>query len=247
MLHFGLIGYPLSHSFSRGYFTEKFHRLGLSDTYVYHNFPLPSIEEFPALIQSRPELLGLNVTIPYKRSVIPFLDELDAAAAEIGAVNTIHVKGGRLKGYNTDVVGFGQSLDAFLARSGGPVKVALVLGTGGAAAAVAWALRRREIPYRLVSRKAGKDRWTYPDLTPERLARHELIINTTPLGMAPRESTRPELPYHALGPQHRLYDLVYNPAETLFLRHGRLQGAATINGLEMLHGQAEAAWAIWQS
>jgi shikimate dehydrogenase len=243
---FGLIGYPLSHSFSRRYFTEKFRQLGLKD-HAYENFPLASIADFPDLIAAHPDLVGINVTIPYKQQVMNYLDEIDPAAASIGAVNTIHRQEGRLKGYNTDVIGFGDSLDRFLADTGGPASAALVLGTGGAARAVAWALQQRQIPCRFVSRQPGEDHWCYAELTERQVTEADLIINTTPLGMAPGTSAYPDIPYQCLSGRHRLYDLVYNPAETVFLQRGRERGAATMNGLEMLHGQAEAAWSIWQS
>lgn len=245
MTYLGLIGYPLSHSFSEGYFTEKFAREGISDRFCYETHPLAQITELPALIARKPGLLGLNVTIPYKEAVLPYLDELDPAAAEIGAVNTIHFKDGRSIGYNTDVVGFQNSLDDFLMANGGPSGQALILGTGGAAKAVAWVLGNRDVDFHYVSRNPLADQLSYEQVNETFIADIDLIVNTTPLGMAPKIETCPDIPYHCLGKGHRLYDLVYNPAETLFLKQGRLQGAATLNGLAMLHGQAEAAWSIW--
>lgn len=245
MTYLGLIGYPLSHSFSEGYFTEKFAREGISDRYCYETHPLTQITELPALIASKPGLLGLNVTIPYKEAVLAYVDDLDPAAAEIGAVNTIHFKDGKSVGYNTDVLGFEKSLDDFLMINGGPSARALILGTGGAAKAVAWVLRQRGVAFHYVSRAPLADQLAYTELDEVVLRGVDLIVNTTPLGMAPKMETCPDIPYHCLGKEHRLYDLVYNPAETLFLKHGRLQGAATLNGLAMLHGQAEAAWSIW--
>lgn len=243
---YGLIGYPLTHSFSQRYFTEKFRQLGLVD-HAYEHFPLVKVDNFPDLLATHPDLKGINVTIPYKQQVMPFLDELDPAAEAIGAVNTIDRREGRLKGYNTDVIGFGHSLDHFLATTGGEPTAALILGTGGAAKGVAWVLRQRGIAYQSVSREPGEGRLGYEELTGREVEEADLIINTTPLGMAPYVNSYPNIPYQCLTARHRLYDLIYNPGETVFLQRGRERGAATMNGLDMLHGQAEAAWAIWQS
>ncbi|MCB0637849.1 MAG: shikimate dehydrogenase [Lewinella sp.] len=243
---FGLIGYPLTHSFSQRYFTEKFRQLGLVG-YAYENFPLATVEDFADLLTTHPDLRGINVTIPYKQQVMRFLDELDPAARAIGAVNTIDRRGGRLRGYNTDVIGFGNSLDHFLATTGGEPNAALILGTGGAALGVAWVLQQRGIAYQSVSRVAGEGRLSYETLTGAEVEEADLIINTTPLGMAPHVNSYPNIPYQCLTARHRLYDLIYNPGETVFLQRGRERGAATLNGLDMLYGQAEAAWAIWQS
>lgn len=247
MTYFGLIGYPLSHSFSEGYFTEKFAREGIADQFCYETHPLAEITELPALIASKPGLLGLNVTIPYKEAVMAYLDELSPAAAEIGAVNTILFKDGKSIGYNTDVIGFKDSLDRFLLAHGGPSKNALILGTGGAAKAIAWVLQQKGVDFHYVSRNPEAGQFSYQEVNKELCAGIDLIVNTTPLGMAPNIETCPDIPYHCLGKGHRLYDLVYNPAETLFLKQGRLQGAATLSGLAMLHGQAEAAWSIWRN
>lgn len=244
-MQFGLIGYPLSHSFSKGYFGKKFADLGLVETHRYDNYPLPSIEKFPQLLKEQPGLRGLNVTIPYKQQVIPFLDELSPGAEAVGAVNTILFEQGRRIGYNTDVIGFQESLQGFLNEHGGPSQAALVLGTGGAAKAVVWVLAQLSIEANLVSRRGGEGLLTYEDLTEEVMSSIDLIVNTTPLGMSPNIDTCPNIPYHCLSPQHRLYDLVYNPEETLFLSKGKQRGAATINGYAMLLGQAEAAWDIW--
>ncbi|MEL7424756.1 MAG: shikimate dehydrogenase [Bacteroidota bacterium] len=246
-MQLGLIGYPLSHSFSKGYFGEKFEHLGLSATHSYENFPLPGIDDFPLLLERQPNLKGLNVTIPYKQAVIPFLNELSPGASSIGAVNTIVFTEGKRIGYNTDVIGFGDTLKEFLANTGGPSKGALILGTGGAAKAVAWVLEQQLIPFHYVSRRSRKGVLTYEELSEERMAGIDLIINTTPLGTSPAIDTFPNIPYHCLQPQHRLYDLVYNPEETRFLAQGKAQGAATMNGLPMLHAQAEAAWNIWNA
>lgn len=238
---FGLIGYPLSHSFSKGYFIEKFKREGIADC-AYELFPLSDISLFPALLQEQPNLVGLNVTIPHKEAVIPYLNELDEEAREIGAVNTITIRSGKTKGYNTDVYGFEASFRKHLQPHH---QRALVLGTGGASKAVLHVLRKWGIPYLLVSRTGGEGKISYNDLTPELLESHTIIINTSPLGMYPKVEACPELPYEALTPQHYLYDLIYNPAETIFLRKGKEAGAITENGLEMLHLQAEKAWEIW--
>ncbi|RMF20527.1 MAG: shikimate dehydrogenase [Bacteroidetes bacterium] len=240
---FGLIGFPLSHSFSKKYFAEKFAREGLVHC-AYELFPLERIEDFPALLRRYPELAGLNVTIPHKTAVIPYLDELDEEAAQVGAVNTIAIREGHTRGYNTDVYGFRQSLLEFLPRPQG--RGALVLGTGGAARAVAHVLRQLGLAFRFVSRSPGKDRLTYEALRPEHLKTADLIVNTTPLGMSPNVDSCPALPWEAIGPQHYLYDLVYNPAQTRFLQRGAQQGAHTLNGLRMLHLQAEKAWEIWK-
>jgi len=243
----GLIGYPLSHSFSKGYFSEKFERENIEGFY-YENFPLSAIEELPGLIRRFPNLIGLNVTIPYKEAVFPYLDRLDAGARKIGAVNTIkRMADGRLMGYNTDVYGFESSLKKKIKTAGLEVRSALVLGTGGAAKAVYYALDQLRIRYQTVSRDPARGDLTYEELSSSLLAAHQLIVNTTPLGMAPKIDTYPRLPYEALTSRHLLYDLVYNPGKTLFLRKGEDAGAAIINGLEMLHLQAEKAWEIWSS
>jgi shikimate dehydrogenase len=245
---FGLIGYPLSHSFSKRYFTAKFEREGIAGC-AYELFPLETIAALPGLLERHPALRGLNVTIPYKELVIPYLDELDAGAAAIGAVNTIKRVGGRLLGYNTDVHGFEQSLRGFLRQAGvmpGQLQ-ALVLGTGGSSKAVAFALRQLGIGFRFVSRSPGAEELSYQDLEPGLIRQHRLIINTTPLGMSPHLESSPPLPYAALGPGHLLFDLVYNPPLTTFLAQGQARGAAVKNGLEMLEMQAERAWEIWEA
>lgn len=246
MKRYGLIGYPLGHSFSQGFFTEKFRTEGL-DGCGYSNYPLASIAELPDLIASQAELEGLNVTIPYKQAVIPYLDELDPRANEIGAVNCIRIlRNGKevvLKGYNTDMPGFEASL---LDLIGERRPDALVLGTGGASKAVACALRRLNIRFHLVSRSGdGKEMLSYAGLTPEWIGKSPLIINTTPLGTFPHTESLPDIPYEAVGREHFLHDLVYNPAETAFLRQGRMRGATVKNGYAMLVGQAERSWEIW--
>ncbi|WP_018476792.1 shikimate dehydrogenase family protein [Pontibacter roseus] len=242
MRRFGLIGKKLGHSFSKRYFTEKFGREGIADA-AYELYELPEITDLPELLKREPELVGLNVTVPYKEAVMPFLDELDAAAAQIGAVNTIRIADGRTKGYNTDFIGFRDTLEGFYLIHAG--SRALVLGTGGAAKAVWAALKSLRIPYTSVSRNPAAGELSYTSITPETLRLHDLIINTTPLGMAPDTDGAPAIPYDALTSAHYLYDLVYNPEQTLFLQKGFAAGAKTINGLPMLHAQADAAWKIW--
>jgi shikimate dehydrogenase len=246
MKAYGLIGYPLTHSFSEKYFADKFAQEGIADS-SYRLFELAEIAQLPRLLASQPDLKGLNVTIPHKETVIPLLDELDEETARIGAVNVIKIEGGRTKGFNSDYQGFKKSLENFLAPMPASPLQALVLGTGGAAKAVNAALRHLHIPYQEISRSPQAGRLTYQDITPGVLAAYPLVINTTPLGTYPTTETCPDLPYSALTTQHYLFDLVYNPAETVFLRKGREAGAKTRNGYEMLVLQAEAAWQIWNS
>lgn len=254
---YGLIGFPLGHSFSVPYFTRKFEQEGMEASYA--NYPMESAEELLPLLQKRHDIVGLNVTIPHKKAVIPFLDELEAVAREIGAVNTIKVrrdaKAGHLHlaGYNTDVRGFERSLKEQMDPSGqgrgkGPVpggEKALVLGTGGSSRAVVFVLKKLGMEVLQVSRRRGQGLLSYADLDARLLSDSSLIVNTTPLGMHPQVDTCPELPYEALGPEQLLFDLVYNPECTLFLQKGREQGARTANGHDMLVYQAEASWKIW--
>lgn len=240
MRHFGLIGFPLSHSFSKKYFSEKFEREHIADC-VYENYLLASIQLLPQLIQKdNPE--GLNVTIPYKESVISYLDYLDPAAEKIAAVNCIHFKNRKLTGFNTDIIGFERSLKPLLQPHH---KNALILGTGGASKAVGYVLSKLNISFHYVSRNKKEDHFTYDDLNEEIIHQHTLIINTTPLGTSPDVHHCPDIPYRFLGKAHLLYDLIYNPAETLFLQKGKQQGAMIKNGYEMLVLQAEASWEIW--
>lgn len=241
---YGLIGYPVSHSFSQRYFTEKFNREGLSD-HAYTLFPLEDIQWFPELLESYHNLRGLNVTIPYKQQVMSFLDELDEGAAAAGAVNVIRIRDGKTRGYNSDVYGFERSLEEFLGSERSKVRQALVLGTGGASKAVAYVLRRWGIPHFTVSRSNGKGNLTYSDIDVHFLQATALIINTTPLGMSPEIDKFPELPYDHLDERHFLFDLVYNPARTVFMQKGEAQGARVCNGMAMLHYQAEKAWEYW--
>lgn len=241
MRQFGLIGYPLGHSFSKGYFAEKFSREGIEDA-RYDYFELNDIAQFPSLVQSLSNLVGLNVTIPYKQAVIPYLDELDAAAQNIGAVNTIKFANGKLQGYNTDYIGFRDSIKPLLQQHH---TKALILGTGGSSKAVEYALGLLGIQHQYVSREPKDGQLSYGQLTKALMQEYTLIINTTPLGMHPNVDDCPDIPYQHLAPKHLLYDLVYNPAETQFLAKGRAAGAVAKNGLQMLELQAEAAWGIW--
>jgi shikimate dehydrogenase len=240
---FGLIGFPLSHSFSKGYFANKFLTQNILDA-QYENYPIESIDAFRSLWDNNPSLLGLNVTIPYKKLVIPFLQYPSSVVQSIQACNCIKLHEGALFGYNTDVIGFEQSLLPFLQPHH---QKALIFGTGGAAAAVAWVLKKLGITYQLVSRTASVDCISYASLNPEIIAAHTLLIHTSPVGTFPNVSEAPNLPYDAISSKHHLYDLVYNPAETKFLALGAAQGASTQNGLEMLHLQAHASWEIWNS
>lgn len=239
---YGLIGYPLTHSFSPGYFNKKFQEGGIDA--VYKAFELKSINELPRLLNTYSQLKGLNVTIPYKQEVIPYLNSLDEAAEEIGAVNCIAFEQGSLKGYNTDILGFELSLNPLLQPHHNR---ALVLGTGGSSKAVKYVLRKLGIPYLSVSRNKDEDTITYDELNEELINKHTLIINTTPLGMHPHVDDYPPIPYQFITNQHLLYDLIYNPQETKFLSLGKARGAAVKNGLEMLHLQAEESWRIWNS
>jgi shikimate dehydrogenase len=250
---FGLIGRSLKHSFSKGYFTEKFEKMGISATHNYELFELAEIGEFPDLIKKYgSQLKGLNVTIPYKQEIMPFLDEIDEAAQKIGAVNTIKIISNtesnklKLKGYNTDYWGFRWSLEKWAEFNEIKPQKALVLGKGGAAKAVIVALNDLGIEVQLVSRKKENDTITYEELTVEEIENHLLIVNTTPLGMYPNTETFPEIPYHFLTENHLLYDLVYNPLVTQFLKKGLANNIKSVHyGLNMLHGQAEKAWEVW--
>lgn len=241
MRRFGLIGKNISYSFSPGYFREKFNQLGLEDC-SYEIFDLPDISHFPHLVGQNPDLEGLNVTIPYKEAVIPYLDHLEKQAGEIGAVNTIRFAGNRLEGHNTDIIGFRESLRPLLRPAD---KAALILGTGGASKAVAYSLRQLDISFRFVSRNPKKGQLAYDEVTPELLRQQQILINCTPLGTYPDVCQSPPLPYEAIDSTHLLYDLIYNPPETSFLKQGLERGARIKNGLEMLRLQAEASWELW--
>ena len=240
---FGLIGKNIDYSFSKGYFNNKFELSGLP--HYYDNFDIPTIEAFPEIIKEHPELRGLNVTIPYKEAVIPYLDKLHKCAQKIGAVNTIKItKKGKLVGYNTDYYGFKKSLEPLLKPQH---EQALILGTGGASKAIQHALKKLGIIAHFVSRnQSQKAKYTYDTLTAFVIDKHEIIINCTPLGTHPNISACPNIPYHAITPQHLCYDLIYNPEVTSFLKQAKKQGAEIQNGLKMLELQAEKAWEIWQ-
>ena len=241
---YGIIGYPLGHSFSRNYFNQKFADEGINAKYI--NFEIPSIEMVIEVVTANPELRGLNVTIPYKEKIIEYLDQLAPEARAIGAVNVVRVthEGGkiRMKGFNSDVIGFTQSIEPML---GAQHKKALVLGTGGASKAVCYGLKSMGLETVNVSRYEREGTICYRDVTPEVVKEYPVIVNCTPVGMFPKTDKCPELPYEALDENNILYDLVYNPDETLFMKQGSEHGAQVKNGLEMLLLQAFASWEIW--
>ncbi|MFD1614175.1 shikimate dehydrogenase family protein [Gelatiniphilus marinus] len=239
----GLLGKNISYSFSKTYFKKKFEDEKIDNT-TYENFDIDSINLLPSIIKNTQGLKGLNVTIPYKEQVIPFLDKLNKKASAIGAVNTIKItKKGKLVGYNTDCYGFKKSLKPALKSQH---KKALILGTGGASKAIAYSLKELDIAYSYVSRKASKGiDFTYRTLSEDIVKEHQIIINCTPLGTFPNLSDCPDIPYKGITKNHILFDLIYNPKETLFLKKGKSSGAKTINGLNMLKFQAEKAWSIW--
>ena len=245
MRKFGLIGFPLGHSFSKKYFTEKFSREGIQGC-QFELYPIALIQEFPQLFDRESGLEGLAVTIPYKEQVIPYLDGLDPACAQIGAVNCIRIRNGKKIGFNTDYLGFKQSLKSWL---GNEIPNALVLGTGGASKAVQQALRDLGVPFRIVSRSQQEGQLTYAELRqqPEWLASHPLIINTSPVGTYPQVEDMPSIPLEQLHVGHRIFDLVYNPPITRLMQECIARGGASKNGQDMLELQAEAAWSIWNS
>ena len=240
---FGLTGYPLGHSFSKEYFNNKFETEGREDCY-FDLFPLERIDMLPGLLQSQPSLKGLAVTIPYKESVMPYLQNISDEAKAIGAVNCIEFLPSGLKGHNTDIIGFAQSFTPLLQPNHSK---ALVLGTGGASKAVQYVLKTSGIPFLLVSRTPDQGNISYTDISQALLNEYHIIINSTPLGMSPNEGAAPLLPYHFIGSNHYLYDLVYKPAETKFLQEGKSRGAVIKNGYEMLLLQAEENWKIWNA
>lgn len=242
MRRFGLIGRTLGHSASAAYFTEKFRTEIISDC-VYALYELSEIDDLPALLARETDLCGLNVTIPYKQDVLPFLDSLSDEAAAIGAVNCIRRTGNRLEGFNTDVAGLRAALAELL--DGESVDAALVLGTGGASLAVQYVLAEQGIPFELVSRDAARGNYTYDNLPCEVVAQSRLIINATPVGTYPDCDEAPRIPYAYVTPAHRLLDLVYNPSLTQFLAYGAQRGARVRNGQTMFVTQAEASWRIW--
>ena len=245
---YGLIGYPLGHSFSRKFFTEKFATEGIDAQYL--NFEIPSIEEFPEIIKNNPTLRGLNVTIPYKQQVMQYLDDISEEAKAIGAVNVVKCQMStvncqlHLTGYNSDVIGFVESIKPLLKPHH---KKALILGTGGASKAIRYGLEKKlGMKTLFVSRSAREGMITYEEVTAEVLKEYEVIVNCSPVGMYPHVDECPSLLYEALNENNLLYDLVYNPLETLFMKKGAAQGATVKNGLEMLHLQAIASWEFWE-
>lgn len=259
MVKYGLIGYPLVHSFSQSFFTEKFQQEGLLN-HAYELFPLQNISDLPELIESEPELCGLNVTIPHKISAIYYMDSLDKVAKKIGAINCIKLSKSKpvesyfsgelssmkmhLKGYNTDAYGFEVSLFPLLKPYH---HEALILGNGGAARAVIYVLKKLNIKFKVVSRRPINKQIHYHDLNEELIKKSLLIVNTTPLGLYPDVNQCPDIPYEYLSSKHLLYDAIYNPEETEFLKRGKAQGASIKNGLEMLYLQAEKSWEIWNA
>ncbi len=241
---YGLIGYPLGHSFSIGYFNERFENENIDAKYI--NFEIPSIDDFPEVLASNPQLKGLNVTIPYKEKVIPFLDSVSPEARAIGAVNVIRVthKGNKviLRGFNSDVIGFTKSIEPMLEKCH---KKALILGTGGASKAVNYGLKSLGLETVFVSRYERPDTIQYESITPDVVKEYNVIVNCTPLGMYPHSDECPKLPYEALDSHNILYDLIYNPDQTLFMKKGLAHGAQVKNGLEMLLLQAFASWEFW--
>ena len=237
---YGIIGYPLGHSFSRGFFTEKVAREGIDAQYL--NFEIPDVAMLRNVLRDNPELRGLNVTLPHKQAVIPLLDELSDEAREIGAVNVIRVRDGKLKGFNSDIIGFTESIKPLLKPHH---KKAIVLGTGGASKAICVGLKRLGIEWKYVSRTPHEGMLTYSDLAPEVMEEYTVIVNCSPVGMFPKVDEAPAIPYELLTPKHLLFDCVYNPEDTLFLKRGRERGAMGKNGLEMLHLQAIASWRFW--
>lgn len=242
MRRYGLIGRPLAHSFSQRYFERKFAREHIADA-EYRLYELADAADVEELLSSRPDLCGLNVTIPYKQAILPYLDSLSSEAEAIGAVNCIDIRHGRMTGYNTDIEGIRSTLAALTAAR--MPQAALVLGSGGASQAVQFVLAQWDIPYSLVSRDAVKGDMTYADIDAGVMRSHDLIINATPVGMWPSVDDAPRLPYDCLSPDHIVFDLIYNPEQTSFMRLAAERGATVAGGMEMLAVQAEASWRIW--
>ena len=258
---FGLLGKSLGHSFSKDYFTKKFSALNLDHT--YHNIELENIADIIPFVNENKNLKGFNVTVPYKEEIIPFLDEIDDTAKKVGAVNTVKVENERLKGFNTDVIGFGKLLEESQSRrvaESQSVNEALILGSGGASKAVQYVLRKENIPFRIASRgfelgvrseelgvRSQELGVSYREINSTGFSPYSIIINTTPVGMFPNVNECLELPYSSIEARHVFIDLIYNPEETLFLNKARLKGASTFNGMTMLYEQAEASWRIWNS
>ncbi|WP_436517630.1 shikimate dehydrogenase family protein [Ekhidna sp. To15] len=245
MTRFGLIGYPVEHSYSQNFFSEKFKKLKLKD-HVYDLFEMEFLNEFPALWLKHSDLKGLNVTVPHKENVVKYLDKQDSSAIKVGAANVILKKGGKLIGYNTDYMAFRESLKSWIGDFKGE---ALILGSGGASKAVQAGLTDLNIPYNQVSRTSKGGDYTYDQIkaNSEIISRFKLIINTTPLGMFPNNESIPDLPFKLISKGTFFYDLIYNPEETAFMKEGKNNGAKTKNGMEMLELQAERSWDIWNS
>ena len=252
---FGLLGKSLGHSFSKDYFTKKFSELNLN--YSYQNIELDNIADIIPFVKENKDLKGFNVTVPYKEEIIPYLDEIDSVAKEVGAVNTVKVyEDGKLKGFNTDVIGFEELLKKTPCHQNTKspsINEALILGSGGASKAVQYVLRKENIPYKIVSRafkpkvRSVELEVSYVEINSTGFSPYSIIINTTPVGMFPNVNECLELPYSTIDSRHIFIDLIYNPEETLFLKNARLKGASTYNGLKMLHEQAEASWRIWNN
>lgn len=240
---FALVGRNISYSFSRGYFEEKFNKLGLYN-HSYENFDLQEIKELPATIKSKGDIMGLNVTIPYKEDVLTYLDQIDESAKKIGAVNTIKIDKNGLTGFNTDTYGFKHAIGPYIKKHH---TKALILGTGGASKAIAFVLEELGIHYTFVSRSGKKNGFKYTELTDAIITEHTLIINCSPVGTFPNIEEKPNIPYNSINSKHLLFDLIYNPEETAFLKTGKTNGASICNGLRMLELQAEKAWEIWNS
>ena len=243
MKRYGLIGYPLTHSLSGQYFTNKFKEEGIEDC-IYERFSIPSIQDLHTILDTHKDLCGFNITIPYKKEVLAFLTERSKAVEEVRACNCVKIEEGKLIGYNTDVIGFENSLVPFLKPTHNK---ALVLGTGGAALAIVYVLEKLGINYAYVSRTAAAGQFSYNNIDADVMAAHTLIINTTPLGMFPNIEACPDIPYHLLTSAHHLFDLTYNPAESTFLAKGKQMGATIQNGQQMFVEQAEQSWRIWNS
>jgi shikimate dehydrogenase len=237
----GLIGFPLKHSFSKSYFTQKINELGINDL-LFENVEMRDISNVFAYLSEHPEFIGFAVTIPHKISIIPFLDEIDGFAQSIGSVNCLQIRNGNIKGYNTDATGFEQSIKPLLKEQH---KKALVLGSGGSSKTVVKVLNMLGIETKVVSRNPINDMIGYEALTPEIMSKHLIVVNCSPVGMFPDVEAAPHIPYEAISEQHLFYDLIYNPSQTVFLQKAKQHGAETCNGLNMLHIQAEENWSIW--
>ena len=240
-VRFGLVGKNISYSFSKGYFSIKFSELKLPN-YSYENFDLQNISEITNVLKNTKNLSGLNVTIPYKESIIPYLNELEPSAEEIGAVNTIKISPTGLKGYNTDAYGFKMAIEPYLKKQH---TKALILGTGGASKAIAYVLKQLNIHFTFVSRTGKNNGYTYDELNKSIVQDYTIIINCTPIGTFPNITEKPKIPYQFINQKHLLFDLIYNPEKTAFLSYGETQGATILNGLQMLEFQAEKSWKIW--